>query len=110
MASIRSERHIVTKIADDQSVTMSINYPTYQEDGQYFHVLTGWDTTHVGTPEKPAHQLGVVSHSSLKELPSSMVPEGMTVVATFDREPTREELDSFVPDNYLPETPGGHQN
>lgn len=105
MASISSERKIVTQITDE-SVTMSINYPNSDGSGNYFHILTGWDTTQVGTPEEPAHQLGVVSHSLLHELPESMIPDGMTVVATFDREPTREELDSFIPDNYRHDAQG----
>lgn len=102
MVSIRSEKKVVTKTVPNEGAVFDITY--HGDDivtvNPYWHVLSGWDHSVIGDDNEPAHLLGVVSESPYRELPDELIPGDLEVVATFDREPTREELDTFIPDNY----------
>lgn len=110
MASIHPEKKVIAQTVPGEGAVFDISY--HGEElitlNPYWHVLSGWDLTVIGTEQEPAHLLGVISMSPYKELPDYLVPEGMTVVATFDHDPTREELDQFIPDSHSDHLKGGH--
>lgn len=82
-----------------RGVAMSFDYEDAPDPGDaklYWHLYTGV----ADHPAGRLHLTSLIGESTLPQAPDE--PNGLTHVATFDHEPTEDEIDPYIPEEYKP--------